>query len=218
MAFFNQVDLDISQVRPLTQIVMPDQPVKIKGAGRAAIDLIIGDLVDRGQVFAHLHGGGGRLFQGGRFGQIDNDLKFALVVKGQHLDVNQSHPHQGAGQEQQTGHGREEEPARRRVMDQGVHGPPVETGTPVVRSVVVVSALPFRLVFDQPDGGPGRDDKGHQQGKNHGRRGADRNGPHIGTHQPAHESHGQNGEDDRQGGQNGGVADLVHRFHGNLDP
>ena len=51
----------------------------------------------------------------------------------------------------------------------------------------------------------------------HRRAGPDRNRPHVGPHQPAHESHRQDRRDHRQRGQNGGIAHFVHGLDGHVE-
>ena len=70
---------------------------------------------------------------------------------------------------------------------------------------------------DQAQRRPGGDDEGHQQREDHGGRGAHRDGAHVGAHEAADEGHGQDGGDDRQGGQDGRVADFVHRLDGHRE-
>ena len=38
-------------------------------------------------------------------------------------------------------------------------------------------------------------------------------GPHVRTRRPAHERHGQDGRDHREGGEDRGVAHFVHGLH-----
>ena len=57
--------------------------------------------------------------------------------------------------------------------------------------------------------GPRRGDKRHHERKQHRGRGADRNRAHVGAHEAADERHRQNGGDDREGRQDGWIADLV---------
>ena len=63
---------------------------------------------------------------------------------------------------------------------------------------------------------PGRDDKGDQQGKDHGRRCADRYRAHVWPHQSAHHRHRQDCRDYGERRQDGRVADFVDRFHGDI--
>ncbi len=58
---------------------------------------------------------------------------------------------------------------------------------------------------------PRRDDQCHQQRQQHAGRGVDRDGPHVRPHEPGHEGHRQQRRDDRERGEDGGAADLVHR-------
>ncbi len=76
-------------------------------------------------------------------------------------------------------------------------------------SPVWLVATAFRLFTEEPVGHPRRDGECHHEREEHGRRGVDRNRPHVGTHQATDKRQRQQGRDDGKGGENGRVADFV---------
>ena len=70
--------------------------------------------------------------------------------------------------------------------------------------------------FQQLEGKPWRDDEGYAERCDHGCRGSDGNGAHVGPHHPRDEGHREDGCDHRDGGQDGGVSHLVHALHRQL--
>ena len=73
------------------------------------------------------------------------------------------------------------------------------------------AAAPWRSAAE-PQHQPGRDDDGDEEGEEHRGRGIGRDRRHVGPHQPGDEQHRQQRGDDRQRGDDGGVADLGHRL------
>ena len=69
---------------------------------------------------------------------------------------------------------------------------------------------PFGLPPQHMIGGPGGDGEGYQQGHDHGQRHIEGHGPHVGPHHAGDEKQGQEGDNNRKGGQNRGRPDLVH--------
>ncbi len=68
------------------------------------------------------------------------------------------------------------------------------------------------MLAREPEGEPGRHDKGDGQGYQHADARIDRYRTHVRPHQPGHESHRQERRDNGQGGEDGGTAHLVHRL------
>ena len=64
---------------------------------------------------------------------------------------------------------------------------------------------------------PRRHHESHQQRKDDRRAGPDGDGPHVGSHQPAHEGHRKDGGHHREGGEDGGVAHFVDGFDGHVE-
>ncbi len=100
----------------------------------------------------------------------------------------------------------------REELDQRRHDAAIEPGSPVL-GLRLQNLGSFKMLAKQAQRGPGRDHKGHHQREEHGRRCAHGNGPHVRAHQSADKGHGQHRRDHGEGGQNGGVAHLGHRFH-----
>jgi hypothetical protein len=145
------------------------------------------------------------------FIHIDDDLKLALVVVRQHLDLD------AAGREQ-ADRGHEEEADRNQKGDaqQGpsdhrAHDPPIGACRRVL-PVHDLSAAPG-MPTEHAIGRPRRHHEGDGHGEQHRRRRADRDGPHVGPHESLHECHGQHRRDDGQGRENQGTTDLVDGLH-----
>jgi len=213
VALGQKVDLDVGHVGALAQEVVPHQAVEVVRRRRAGVRLQVHHL----GVFQHLlgqaagdHRGG---LQGGPLGHVHDDLELALVVEGKHLDLDELDEDQSHRAEKEHDHHQQEAVPVRRTVEQVIHRPPVEPGEQVL--LLVVPVAPAQL--EEPDRGPRGDHEGDDEREDHGRRGAHRDGPHVGAHEPAHEGHGQDGGDDGHGGQDGGVAHLVHRLDGDVD-
>jgi hypothetical protein len=65
---------------------------------------------------------------------------------------------------------------------------------------------------------PWRDDERDEQRPKHRRAGTNRDRPHVRPHEAAHEGHRQHGGDHGEGGEDGGIADFAHGFHGDGRP
>ena len=64
---------------------------------------------------------------------------------------------------------------------------------------------------------PGRNNECDDQREQHRGRSTHGDRPHVRAHQSAHKGHGQNGGNHSKGRQNGGIADFVHGFDGDVD-
>ena len=81
--------------------------MKLNGDGDARVNLIVRHLrfdADGGGDFARALRG---VFQRAAFGHVEDDLKLALVVERQHLDLHPADAHQRHGAEQQADDARE---------------------------------------------------------------------------------------------------------------
>ena len=183
---------------------MADKTVKIVRRGRAHIHLVVCDLRHGADIVADFAGDGCRLLQCRPLGHINDDLEFALVVKGQHLDPNNLEGEERKGCQEQNDHKDEKPVAPERGMDEGSHDPAIELCAPTLCPMAG-----FSLLFEEAKACPRRHDKGHDQGEEHCRRGSYRNRPHVRAHQSPHKGHGDDGGDHREGGQDRRVPDFV---------
>ena len=71
---------------------------------------------------------------------------------------------------------------------------------------------------EHPDAGPRSDDEGDEQRPKHRSASPDGDRPHVGTHQTAHEGHGQHGGDHRECCQDRRISHLTHRLDGDGIP
>ena len=132
-----QVDLNVGHIGTPPQKIVAHQAVEVVRRGRADVHLVIGHLRNRADDVPDLPGQGRGLFQGRILRHVDDHLKLALVVEGQHL-----HPHKFDRQEghgpQKKNHDQEEKSiAPEGFLDQGSHGPAVKPGGPALPSVAL---------------------------------------------------------------------------------
>ncbi len=86
--FGQEVDLNVRLVRTSPEKGVADKTVKIVRRGCPDIHLVVCDLRHGTEIVSDFAGDGCRLLQCGPLGHINDDLEFALVVKGQHLHPN----------------------------------------------------------------------------------------------------------------------------------
>ena len=111
-----EIDLDVGDVRPAAQVIVADQAVEVVRTRGAGVGLEIHDFgLLRGFLRQCLRDSRG-FFQGGSVGHVDDDLELALVVKGEHLHLDESEIEQRAGAEQQHDNAQEEHAADQGTM------------------------------------------------------------------------------------------------------
>ena len=81
--------------------VVAHQAIEVERGGDARINLVIRHFRLDAHGGGDLAGGLGGLLQRAAFGHVKDDLKFALVVEGQHLHLHPADAHQGHGRQQQ---------------------------------------------------------------------------------------------------------------------
>jgi hypothetical protein len=150
------------------------------------------------------HAGG--LFEGRTFRHIDDDLKLALVVEGEHLHRHQFEGDKRDRREQHRRHRPQEGIAPGPIDEDAHHEPAVQPRQAVLRPRAVVSRAP-----EQASGRPRGRHKRHNERKHHRGGRPDGDGPHVGPHQPAHESHGEDGRDHGQRRENRRIPDFINR-------
>ena len=85
MFLVDEIDLDISNMGTLTQVILSNKPVEIDWRSRACVDLVIADLLYRCQMHRHFVENAKGLFHRCSFRHVQNNLKFRLVIEGQHF-------------------------------------------------------------------------------------------------------------------------------------
>ena len=85
MLFVHQVDLNVADVGPGAQVILPDQTVEVDRRGGPGVDLIVGDFLDRGQIAAQFAQHPHSLLQRRPFRHVHDYLKFRFVVERQHF-------------------------------------------------------------------------------------------------------------------------------------
>ncbi len=108
----HQVDLNIANIGPGPQIVLPHQPVEIDRGSRTGIDLIVGHFLDRAEMTTEFTQHPCGLFQSGAFRHIHNDLKFRFIVERQHFQHHQLEIRQTDRSGNQQQHAAAEQPAQ----------------------------------------------------------------------------------------------------------
>ena len=212
---FRQVDSDLAHPRPSHEVVVAHQTVEINGG----VDPGEGDhavhLRDRGEVTPKILQGRLGYLQGAVVGQVRDHQKIVFVVKGEHLQGDQAHHRQEHRDYQQPRHPQEKEAAQTAVIEERRHGAVVD---PVYPGLLQDKGLfLFAVVaLEEVIGGPGRHGEGDGQAHEHGQGHVQGHGRHVGAHHAGDEVQGDKADDYREGGQDGGSPDLVHRHQGGL--
>jgi len=228
LAFRQQIHLDVRDVRPVAHEVVPHQSVEIKRRRRAGVDLVIGDF----RLGAH---GGGNLARGLRgaferaaLGQVQDDLKLALVVERQHFHLHPAERDERHRAEQQRDDRSQEKPPPPGLGDHRSHHPAIQPREEILFVREVAGGLggcgalgEFGIFFppaQDADRSPRRDNERDGQRPAHRGAGADRNRAHVRPHQPADEGHRQHRGDDGERREDRRVSDLAHGFDRDVRP
>ena len=210
VVFIDQVDLQITDQRTLTQKVLAHQAVEGDRRRSAGVGLVVKHfrhLVDLRRQFAEQGVG---LLEGTAFGHIDHQLDFRFIVVRQHFQHHQLDYRQTGRQSQQQRNGQPQPVAFFRgplAHDEPAHhtiGQRVQFGR-------LFTGMCFTVLGQQFQAQPRRHDQGDQQRDQHADRRVDRDRTHVRTHQAGHERHRQQSGDDGEGGQYGRRADFVDR-------
>jgi hypothetical protein len=176
------------------------------------------------------------LLEGAALGHVEDDLELRLVVEGQHLDLHRADADEAHRADGGSGDDdREENPAPGRPCRAAGHDALVEPGEGVLGDGVrrrirfrrraghrregrgTGGGVRLSMAAQDADAAHGVTMNAIEQREEHRRARADRDRAHVGAHQAADEGHRQNGGDDGPGGEDGGVADLVHGLDGDLE-
>ncbi len=93
--FIHQVDLDIAQMGPFTQVILAHQTVETDRCGSAGVDLVIGHFRNCAQVAPHAVQHLGGALQAGALRHVQHDLELRFVIERQHLQHHRPVGHQG---------------------------------------------------------------------------------------------------------------------------
>ena len=209
-----QCYLHVPLVRSSAQEVVTDETVEVVRGRRPRVNLRSDDLGNRPQRVRHLRERAVGRLERRSLGKIDHHLELVLVVEGEHLDAHQAERHERKSDQQKPHDPREEnEPGpAASLRDERRHRAAVEARErPPLRLPAAVRAR--RHVPEEQARRPGRDGEGDKQGKQHRGRSSDRDGAHVGAHEPSDESHRHDRRDDGEGREDRRVADLVGRLH-----
>ena len=213
----HQLHLYLRLPRFPAQVVMAHHAVEIEGLGRTHVHLHRCHFRQLAHQVGHLVGPVGRLRQGGSLGHVQHHGKLGFVVQGQHFHYHQLEIEHGAHEQEHTPHGQAEAPRLARILNHGHENAPVHLFQ-FLRFPVLTLLRHSQVFHGRPEYGmnsqPGGKYKGGEQGDDHGHGTQGGNGHHVGPHHAGHEAHGQQCTDNRQGGQNGGIAYLAHGVHG----
>ena len=102
-----------------------------------------------------------------------------------------------------------------RRLDERRHDAAIESGAPTL-AVHWAWLLVACGVRDEEHRRPWGHDEGDEQREEHSRRSANWDGSHVRSHETADEGHGQDRSDDRDGRQDGRIADLGDGFDGDF--
>ncbi|GBD41362.1 hypothetical protein HRbin39_00743 [bacterium HR39] len=195
---------------------MPHEAVEVERRAGSRVEL---DRLQLRQVRQRLRHGEQRALrrlQRAALGQVHHHLQLRLVVEGQQLHrhvprVEQRHGGEGGEAHQQQ---EQKRPPPRAVEERGdAHVQQAEAGDALFGHRLARLLL---LRAAELHAQPGRDDHRHEEAEQHGGGSVDRDGLHVGAHQPGHEEHGQQRRHHGERGDDGGIAHLRHRPHGDL--
>ena len=216
IGFTHQVNLDVPQLSACTQVVLAHQAVEVDGRSGADIGLVMRDLGHGGQVTTQLAHDGRCFFQRRACGHVHHHLELRLVVKGQHLEHDQTGRRQDQRQGNQTGNAQTQQlavaPARLGVEQRLENF--FEQGFELGAQAGVASCRVMRMTSQRlhPHARqPGRDDKSNGQRQQHAQARIDRDRTHVRAHQTAHKRHGQQRRDHGKCCQDGGATHFIHR-------
>ena len=208
-----EVHLHIGDVGAAPEEVVPHQPVEVEGRGGTGVGLGAPYLGHRPEPGRHRFGRGVGGLEGRPFRKIQDHLELRLVVERQHLHLHCPDGDQRHRAEQEDADAGVETVPDRGAVHQCIHHAGIPPAEAALHSVPVpFGAAGLYVPGEELEGEPGRHHKGHRQRREHRRRGADRDRPHVGTHHPGNERHRQDRGDHGESGQDGRVADLVHTF------
>jgi hypothetical protein len=205
----DEIDLQVSQLGALAQVVLPDQSVEIDGCRGAGVSLVVAHLGQLAhhlcELVEHLRRG----LDGRAFGHIHDDLELRLVVEGQHF-----HHHQLRDHQQHRQHDRADDRPVEPVPAPAGLAAAEERAQEAFEGIAQPGALAtgrVGLAAQQLAAQPRREDQRHGQRNEHSHAGVDGYGTHVWPHESADEGHRQQGRDDREGREDGGTAHFVHR-------
>ena len=146
----HEVHLDVRDVRAPAHEVMPHQSVEIIRRRDARVDLVIGGLRLGAHGRRDLARGLGGAFERSAFGHVQDDLKLALVVEGQHFHLHPTEPDGGHREQQQRGDRAEEKPAPAGLGDHRPHEAPIQSREEILAVREVASRLRVRGALGEP--------------------------------------------------------------------
>ena len=98
----DKIEADFSKVRPLAQVIMTHQTVKIDRTGQPHIAGVVRHLRHLGQVVFETLYSGIAPFEGCALVKIEDQENFVLVIKGKHLEGHRTRGSQAHGRDGQT--------------------------------------------------------------------------------------------------------------------
>ena len=171
LVLVGELDLDLGLPGLGAQVVVPDHPVEVEGAGRPGIDLD-GRHLGQGPQYARQaidQVGGHR--QGRPLGQVDHHRELRLVVQRHHLHRHPLEIEEGAGEEEGPPQDQPEQSPLPGVFDQGRQDGAEEAldplGIPVFAPLRRLQ-VPQRRAQPLRDGQVGGEDEGRKQREEHG--------------------------------------------------
>ncbi len=115
--FVGEVDLNVGDVGALPQKVVAHESVEVNRGGGSDVELHVADEGFFCEFGGEVAGDGGGAFEGGAFGGVDDDLELALVVVGEHFDLDGAHVDEGHRGEEHDDDACEHARAQPRLID-----------------------------------------------------------------------------------------------------
>ena len=161
----------------------------------------------------------GRHRQGRALRHIHHHGVLGLIVQRHHLDRDPLEVEEGQGEGEGAPEHQAENFPLALALDER-HQDAAEELFDLLRLLVLALLGLLQIGHGGPqplgDGQVGREDEGGKEGDKHGRRAQGRDRLHVGAHHAGDEAHGQQGGNDGEGGEDGGVAHLRHGLDGDI--
>ena len=138
--FRQQIHLDVGHIGSAAHVVVAHQTIEVVGRRRSRVGLDVHHFALLLRFFGQQLRHPLRLFEGGAVGHVDDHLELALVVEGQHLDLDEAGVEQRARGQQQDHNATHEAPSQQRPVQKISHDPAIEPGHEVFPVTDVVHA------------------------------------------------------------------------------
>ena len=222
-----EIHLDVGDIRTTAEEVVANESVEVEWRGGAGVNLRVRDFGLLFNDVSHFAGHGGGAFERSSFGHVEDHLKLALVVEGQHFHLHPADADHGHRAEKQKDDADEKSGARALVVQERAHDAAVEPREKILLVRRAAGAVDFAMLgeallavapTEHANRRPGGDDKRNDEREKHRRAGSDRDRTHVGAHEAADKSHRQHCGNHGKGREDGGIPNFTDGLHGDASP